>query len=79
MKKLTLITVLMLGAMSSWAQTSREKAEDMLGKLTLDEKISLMMNASPAIPAWAFPHLTGGARRSTAWPALGSQPFCPRP
>lgn len=55
MKKLTLITVLMLGAMSSWAQTSREKAEDMLGKLTLDEKISLMMNASPAIPRLGIP------------------------
>lgn len=55
MKKLIVITVLVLGAMSSWAQTSREKAEEMLGKLTLDEKISLMMNASPAIPRLGIP------------------------
>lgn len=33
----------------------RAKAEEMLGRLTLDEKISLMMDASPAIPRLGIP------------------------
>lgn len=34
---------------------NRAKAEEMLGRLTLDEKISLMMDASPAIPRLGIP------------------------
>lgn len=35
--------------------TAEERAEDLLGRLTLDEKASLMMNDSPAIPRLGIP------------------------
>ena len=37
------------------APDHRAQAEEMLGQLTIDEKISLMMDASPAIPRLGIP------------------------
>ena len=62
---------------SAQASTSREKAEAMLKQLTLDEKISLMMDASPAIPRLGIPqfnwwsealHGVARAGRATVFP-----------
>lgn len=55
MRKLLVASLLVIGAVGMSAQTSREKAEALLSKLTLDEKISLMMDASPAIPRLDIP------------------------
>ena len=56
MKKILMATlVVALGGMTLSAQTSREKAREMLSKLTLDEKISLMMDSSPAIERVGIP------------------------
>ena len=56
MKRLIALFLTFSGvALGAGAQTSREKAEAMLPQLTLDEKISLMMDASPAIERLGIP------------------------
>ena len=55
MKKLLVATFMAAGLLGASAETSREKAEAMMPRLTLDEKISLMMDASPAIPRLGIP------------------------
>lgn len=55
MKKVVSTIFISFVALAGIAQTSREKAEAMLKQLTLDEKISLMMDASPAIPRVGIP------------------------
>ncbi len=76
MKK-TIITFLLASAAAigcpAQQQTHRQKAEALLPQLTLDEKISLMMDASPAIPRLGIPQfnwwseaLHGVARAGTA-------------
>ncbi|MBO5550147.1 MAG: glycoside hydrolase family 3 C-terminal domain-containing protein [Prevotella sp.] len=60
---LTTLLLLVVGALSSWAQlpyqnprlSVEERINDLLGRLTLDEKVSLMMNSSPAIPRLGIP------------------------
>ena len=54
-KKYLMASLCAVSALSVMGQTSREKAEEMLGKLTLDEKISLMMDYSPAIERLGIP------------------------
>ncbi|MCM1163129.1 MAG: glycoside hydrolase family 3 C-terminal domain-containing protein [Muribaculaceae bacterium] len=76
MKRLSTIiatAAMALTAMAANPDPARQKAEDMLSKLTLDEKISLMMDASPAIPRLNIPQfnwwseaLHGVARAGTA-------------
>ncbi|MDE6377510.1 MAG: glycoside hydrolase family 3 protein, partial [Duncaniella sp.] len=44
-----------MGCMSAGAQSSHEKAKALLSQLTLDEKISLMMDSSPAIERLGIP------------------------
>ena len=64
MKKLLLATLLMLGSTALMAQTqpyqnpnlsAEQRAEDLLGRLTLEEKVKLMMDTSPAIPRLGIP------------------------
>ena len=64
MKKLLLTTLLTLGTSALMAQmlpyqnpalTAEERAEDLLGRLTLEEKAKLMMDVSPAIPRLGIP------------------------
>ena len=65
MKKLLLTTLLLTGVSAlATAQTypyqnprlsAEERAEDLLGRLTLEEKTKLMMNGSPAIPRLGIP------------------------
>lgn len=55
MKKLITLYTLMAVTLGAAADTHREKAQEMLSKLTLDEKISLMMDQSPAIPRLGIP------------------------
>ena len=64
MKKLLLTTLLTLCTSAVMAQmlpyqnpalTAEERAEDLLGRLTLEEKAKLMMDVSPAIPRLGIP------------------------
>ena len=64
MKKLFLTTLLTLTTSVLMAQmlpyqnaslTAEQRADDLLGRLTLDEKVRLMMDASPAIPRLGIP------------------------
>ncbi|MDE6390015.1 MAG: glycoside hydrolase family 3 C-terminal domain-containing protein [Duncaniella sp.] len=76
MKKLSLMllgALLGLGAAAQGADASREKAQALIDRMTLDEKISLMMDASPAIERLGVPQfnwwseaLHGVARAGTA-------------
>ena len=80
MKKL-LATLMTMIAMSMSAQmlpyqnaqlTAEQRADDLLGRLTLDEKVKLMMDTSPAIPRldWAFLSSNGGTRHCMVWDAM---------
>ena len=64
MKKQLLISLLIIGINSVSAQmlpyqnpqlSAEERAEDLLGRLTLEEKTKLMMDVSPAIPRLGIP------------------------
>lgn len=83
MKKLLTISLALLFSASSFSQeqlpyqnanlSPQQRAEDLLGRLTLREKISLMMDSSPAIPRLGIPQfqwwneaLHGVARNGTA-------------
>lgn len=64
MKKLLFTSLLLLGSTALSAQTlpyqnaaltAEERADDLLGRLTLDEKVMLMMDTSPAIPRLGIP------------------------
>ena len=64
MKKLLLSILLTMGVSVLWAQTlpyqnpaltAEERADDLLGRLTLEEKTKLMMDVSPAIPRLGIP------------------------
>lgn len=64
MKKATLLLVMMVAALTVYAQklpytdgslTPEQRADDLLGRLTVDEKISLMMDNSPAIMRLGIP------------------------
>ena len=57
----------------------RERAEDLLKRLTLKEKVSLMINSSPAVERLGIKPYTGGARRCTEWPVAESPRFIPSP
>ncbi len=58
MKRYMIASLCAVGAHSVMGQTSREKAAEMVGKLTLDEKISLMMDSSPAIERLGIPQFS---------------------
>ena len=64
MKKLLVTILFMVGASALQAQmlpyqnpqlTAEQRADDLLGRLTLDEKVKLMMDTSPAIPRLGIP------------------------
>ena len=64
MKKLFLITLLTLSTTALMAQmlpyqnpqiSAEQRADDLLGRLTLDEKVKLMMDTSPAIARLGIP------------------------
>ena len=64
MKKLLLTTLLMLGTSALWAQmlpyqnpnlSAEQRSEDLISRLTLEEKTKLMMDTSPAIPRLGIP------------------------
>jgi len=64
MKKLLVTTLFMVGASALQAQmlpyqnpvlTAEQRADDLLGRLTLEEKTKLMMDVSPAIPRLGIP------------------------
>ena len=64
MKKLFLISLIALTASAMMAQTlpyqnasltAEQRADDLLSRLTLDEKVKLMMDTSPAIPRLGIP------------------------
>ena len=47
--------------------SAEARANDLLSRLTLEEKTKLMMDTSPAIADWAFRSFNGGTRRCTEW------------
>ena len=64
MKKILLTTVMTLATMTLTAQQlpyqnpalkAEQRADDLLGRLTLEEKVKLMMDSSPAIPRLGIP------------------------
>ena len=64
MKKLFFTTLLILASTALMAQTlpyqnpqlsAAQRVDDLLTRLTLEEKVSLMMDASPAIPRLGIP------------------------
>ncbi len=64
MKKILFTTALLIGATALHAQmmpyqnpqlSAEQRAEDLLGRLTLEEKTKLMMDVSPAIPRLGIP------------------------
>ena len=64
MKKLFLTTLIALTTFVMMAQmlpyrnpnlTAEQRADDLLGRLTLEEKANLMMDVSPAIPRLGIP------------------------
>ncbi|MBQ4633023.1 MAG: glycoside hydrolase family 3 protein, partial [Prevotella sp.] len=64
MKKIILTITILLGAITVGAQqypyqnpnlSPEERAEDLLKRLTLEEKVKLMMNSSPAIERLGIP------------------------
>ncbi len=55
--------------------SAHERAADLLPRLTLDEKISLMMDVSRPLKGWAFPNIIGGTKPCTAWAAPDSPPY----
>ena len=64
MKKLLLTTLLVIGTAALQAQTlpyqnpnlsAEQRADDLLGRLTLEEKVKLMMDTSPAISRLGIP------------------------
>ena len=56
MKRLsTLLLAAALAMPAALADSARDKARELTGRLTLDEKISLMMDASPEIPRLGIP------------------------
>lgn len=57
--------------------TAEQRAEDLLPRLTLEEKVSLMQNASPAILDWELKNMSGGMRRCTVWDVLDWLLFSP--
>ena len=63
-KKLLVILMMGVGALTANAQqlpyqnpnlTASQRADDLLGRLTLEEKVSLMMDTSPAIERLGIP------------------------
>ena len=67
-KRLLTIISAALVTMSLCAQTlpyqnptlsAAQRADDLLGRLTLEEKATLMMDRSPAIPRLGIPHHNG--------------------
>ena len=57
----------------------RERAEDLVKRLTLKEKASLMINSSPAVGVWASSLDNWWSRRCTEWPVAESPRFIPSP
>ena len=43
-----------------------QRVDDLIGRMTLEEKASQMVNGATAIPRLGVPHITGGAKRCTA-------------
>ena len=48
--------------------TAEQRADDLLQRLTLEEKVALMQNNSPAIPGLALSRMNGGTRPFMALP-----------
>lgn len=55
MKHSFMLAAMLAASLGCVAQTSRQKAEALLLQLTVDEKISLMMDNSPAVPRLGIP------------------------
>ena len=49
------------------ALSAHERAVDLCGRLTLEEKASLMLDDSPAIPRLESRDSSGGARHCMVW------------
>lgn len=47
--------------------SAEARANDLLSRLTLEEKTKLMMDTSPAIARLGIPQFHGGTRRCTEW------------
>ena len=47
-------------------RSQAERVADLIGRLTLQEKIGMMTSQRRASPAWASPRTTSGAKRCTA-------------
>lgn len=53
----------------------KERADDLLGRLTLKEKIGLMQNSSNAVERLGIAPYIGGARDYMVLPAMGWQQY----
>ena len=57
--------------------TAHERAVDLCSRLTLEEKASLMLDDSPAIPRLGIS--SGGAKPCTVWPTWAMSPISLNP
>ena len=56
--------------------SAEQRADDLLGRLTLDEKVKLMMDTSPAIPRLGIPQFQWWNEASQwQWLPRGTMPY----
>lgn len=56
-----------------------ERAEDLLHRLTLKEKVSLMKTARLPWSDWEYRLMTGGTKHCTVWGVRDWQPYSRKP
>jgi len=56
-----------------------QRVNDLVSRMSLEEKVSQMQDVAPAIPRLAFPPTTGGTRVCTGWRERGMRQFSLRP
>ena len=57
--------------------SAKERAKDLCGRLTLEEKAMLMLDESPAIPVSASRSSSGGAKPCMVLPIWATSPYFP--
>ncbi len=81
--RILLISTTLLFTIMSKAQTEKDKllfwnyklpieqrVNDVVSRLTLEEKVAQMLNSTPAITRLNIPATTGGMKCCMVWPAL---------
>ena len=56
----------------------RQRVDDLIARITLEEKVRLMRMPRRPFPGWAFPLMTGGTKRCMVWRGQGTRQCFPR-